>query len=199
MPIPMMLKAGGEMIHRYWALCFGVAWLYCADAAASQVDETSIPELLKQIGGDDQAVSERAATALDRRDPASLTQADIDALVLAIGHEKEVVQEAAVWRLLEIRDPSDKLVLDQVYDKRPKVTKKSKPQYPEEARRRRIRGRVVLQFAVNNAGRVGYVRVLRSIPDLDKAAVQCIREWEFEPAIYGNRPAPFIMMESIDF
>jgi protein TonB len=79
------------------------------------------------------------------------------------------------------------------------VTTKIKPQYPKEARERRIRGRVELQFVVNNSGSVGYVRVLRSIPVLDEAAVECIREWEFEPALYRNRPAPFILTRSITF
>jgi hypothetical protein len=101
---------------------------------------------------------------LARRDASSLTPADIEALIEAVGNENEAVQEAAAWRLLGVRDDKDKLVLDRLYDKRPKVTRRTKPAYPQEARERGIRGRVELQFVVNNAGRVGHVRVLRSIP-----------------------------------
>ena len=181
-------------------VCFAMACLcFSAGGANAQVDEPSVSELLEQIGADDQSVSELASRMLARRDPASLSQADIDSLVLAVGNDKEAVQEAAVWRLLGIRDGKGKLVLDGVYDKQPKVTTKIKPQYPKEARERRIRGRVELQFVVNNSGSVGYVRVLRSIPVLDEAAVECIREWEFEPALYRNRPAPFILTRSITF
>jgi len=186
------------MRSQFPVLCLGIAWLFFnAEGANAQVEEPSVSELLEQIGGADESVRERAARTLARRDAASLTPADIDALIQAVGNENEAVQEAAVWRLLGIRDGKDRLVLDGVYDKRPKVTKRTKHAYPKEARG--IRGRVELQFVVNNSGSVGYVRVLRSIPVLDDAAVECIREWEFEPALHRNRPAPFIMKQSITF
>ena len=188
------------MKWRCWSVCLGLALLcFGSVRAQAQGDEVSVASLLEQIGVDDQDASTRAARSLAGLSPESLSDADIETLVEAIGDDNEAVQRAAVWRLLGIRDNKKKVVLERVYDRKAKVTKKTKPRYPDEARQQRIRGRVELQFVVDTAGHVENVRVLRSIPALDEAAVQCLKEWQFEPALFRQRPALFIMTESISF
>jgi len=65
----------------------------------------------------------------------------------------------------------------------PVVRQKVMPAYPEEARAQRVTGTVVLDLTVANDGKVAAVRVLDS-PNtlLSQAAVDAVRQWEFEPA-----------------
>jgi protein TonB len=64
------------------------------------------------------------------------------------------------------------------------------PDYPEEARRLRQEGVVLLRVQVNARGRVEGTEVERSsgFPSLDQAAARAVRRWEFEPARRGDTP-----------
>jgi protein TonB len=67
-----------------------------------------------------------------------------------------------------------------------------KPDYPAEARRRRLQGQVVLRVDVSAHGTAEHVRVLTSSghPILDDAAAAAVRAWRFEPARRGGMPVP---------
>ncbi len=57
------------------------------------------------------------------------------------------------------------------------------PDYPPRARARRIEGQVMLEVILDREGRIeDDVRVLRSIPELDDAAIAAVRQWRFRPA-----------------
>jgi protein TonB len=62
------------------------------------------------------------------------------------------------------------------------------PHYPEAARRDGVEGTVTLRFEVLASGKVGTVQVQRSAgrPDMDRAAVEAIKTWLFEPARRGK-------------
>ncbi|MFI5375660.1 MAG: TonB family protein [Candidatus Rokuibacteriota bacterium] len=62
------------------------------------------------------------------------------------------------------------------------------PHYPEAARRQGVEGTVTLRFEVLASGKVGTVQVQRSAgrADLDRAAVDAIQTWLFEPARRGK-------------
>lgn len=62
------------------------------------------------------------------------------------------------------------------------------PRYPEAARREGAEGVVTLRFEVLANGKVGTVQVQQSAgrADLDRAAVEAIRTWLFEPARRGK-------------
>jgi protein TonB len=64
----------------------------------------------------------------------------------------------------------------------------TKPRYPDSARRQGVEGESVLRFEVLASGRVGTITVSRSAghPDLDRAAVDAVRTWLFEPARRGK-------------
>jgi TonB family protein len=67
-----------------------------------------------------------------------------------------------------------------------------KPDYPETARRDRAEGVSLLRFEVLTTGRVGDVVVARSAGhrDLDRAAIDAIKRWQFEPARRGPTAVP---------
>ncbi len=62
----------------------------------------------------------------------------------------------------------------------PKRKKLVLPEYPEEAKARGIRGIVLIDLVVERDGSVGETRVVRSIAELDDAALDAVRQWEYE-------------------
>ncbi len=74
-----------------------------------------------------------------------------------------------------------------------------KPVYPQEARKARVEGVVVLEVNIDPAGKVTDVRVLRSIPQLDQAAIDAVRQLEYTTAEINGVPVPVIMTVSVQF
>jgi len=69
----------------------------------------------------------------------------------------------------------------------PKLITLVEPVYPEAARKARIEGNVILQVTIDPAGRVRDVEVLRSVPSLDQAAIDCVKQWVYEPVMSGSK------------
>lgn len=88
-------------------------------------------------------------------------------------------------------------VLD--YDQPPRLLKQIKPQYSPEAFIKKIEGEVELEILIGIDGRVRSVRVVRSIPLLDAAAIQCVYQWIFSPAIKHGHPVPTIASAPVRF
>jgi protein TonB len=55
-------------------------------------------------------------------------------------------------------------------------------------REARVEGKVMLLIAVKSNGSVGEVKVQSGNPALAQAAVEAVKRWKFEPAIYDGRP-----------
>jgi protein TonB len=81
----------------------------------------------------------------------------------------------------------------------PAKTKHVDPAYPEVAMSARIQGVVILETTIDEQGRVAEVRVLRSIPLLDQAAVDAVRQWEFTPTLLNGAPVPVILTTTVQF
>jgi uncharacterized protein (TIGR02246 family) len=81
----------------------------------------------------------------------------------------------------------------------PKKVKGAEPDYPNKARQKRIQGTVVLRGTVDLDGKVNDVEVLRSIPDLDQAAIDAVKEWEYQPATVGGSPTSMVTTMTVSF
>ena len=73
------------------------------------------------------------------------------------------------------------------------------PEYPAIARSARVTGIVILEAVLGEDGSVRDVKVLRSIPLLDKAAVDAVRQWRFTPTLLNGEPVPVIMTITVAF
>jgi TonB family protein len=74
------------------------------------------------------------------------------------------------------------------------------PVYTREAREARIQGVVIVEAVVDREGRVGSVRVLKSLPmGLDEAAVEAVRQWRFRPATRSGEPVPVYYVLTVNF
>ncbi len=73
------------------------------------------------------------------------------------------------------------------------------PEYPALARDARKSGVVILEAVIAEDGAVREVRVLRSVPLLDAAAVQAVRQWRFSPTRLNGQPVPVVMTVTVAF
>jgi protein TonB len=73
------------------------------------------------------------------------------------------------------------------------------PVYPPLALAARVEGPVLLEAIIDTEGRVQAVRVLRSPPMLDAAAVEAVRQWRYTPTLLNGTPVPVIMTVNVMF
>jgi protein TonB len=73
------------------------------------------------------------------------------------------------------------------------------PEYPAIARSARVSGMVILETTIAEDGSVQDVRVLRSIPLLDAAAIDAVRQWRFTPTLLNGQPVRVLMTVTVSF
>jgi protein TonB len=83
--------------------------------------------------------------------------------------------------------------------KPPVKTRDVRPQYPSIAQSARVQGVVIIEATIGPTGKVQDARVLRSIPLLDQAALDAVRQWEFTPTMLNGVPVPVIMTVTVQF
>jgi protein TonB len=81
----------------------------------------------------------------------------------------------------------------------PRLVYRVEPEYPEIAQRAQIEGVVILEATVGASGTVQDARVLRSHSVLDKAALEAVRQWRYEPLMLNGAPTPFILTVTVSF
>jgi TonB family protein len=81
----------------------------------------------------------------------------------------------------------------------PRIIKKVEPVYPKEARQAGIQGTVILEAMIDTEGNVIKARVLESIPDLDQAAIDALKQWKYEPVFIDGKPKPIVFTVTIRF
>jgi len=83
--------------------------------------------------------------------------------------------------------------------KPPTKTKNVPPVYPAIAQSARVAGVVIIEATIGPNGRVQEAKVLRSIPLLDAAALDAVKQWEFTPTLLNGVPVPVIMTVTVNF
>jgi TonB family protein len=82
----------------------------------------------------------------------------------------------------------------------PSIRHEVKPDYTEEARRRNIRGDVLLEIVVKRDGTVTNVHVLRGLGyGLDERAVDAVKQWSFNPATRKGVPVDVLVEVAMEF
>src|SRR5438034_7374670 len=81
----------------------------------------------------------------------------------------------------------------------PQKTKDVKPVYPAIAQSARVQGVVIIEATIGPTGAVQEAKVLRSIPLLDAAALDAVRQWQFTPTLLNGVPVPVIMTVTVNF
>jgi protein TonB len=78
----------------------------------------------------------------------------------------------------------------------PAVLSRVSPEYPRASRLAGVQGLVLLEAILDEQGRVDPdIKVLRSVPELDRAAVEALRRWRFKPARDERGQAVAVILE----
>lgn len=83
--------------------------------------------------------------------------------------------------------------------KPPRKIKDVKPVYPQGAFASQARGTVVILATIGPDGRVQDAEILRSAPGLDHAALNAVRQWEYEPTLLNGAPVAIYLTVVITF
>ncbi len=74
-----------------------------------------------------------------------------------------------------------------------------RPIYPEIALAAKVSGVVIIEATIDETGAVRTARVLRSIPLLDEAALNAVKQWQFTPTLLNGAPVPVVVTMTVNF
>ena len=73
------------------------------------------------------------------------------------------------------------------------------PIYPAIARSAHVAGAVTIEATIGTDGKVIDAKVVRSIPLLDQAALDAVRQWEYRPTFLNGVPVPVLVTVTVNF
>jgi TonB family protein len=80
-----------------------------------------------------------------------------------------------------------------------KLLAKVQPVYPTEAKVQGIEGAVVLRAIIDESGKVGHLQVLSGDPLLAAAAVDAVRQWQYQTTLLNGDPAAVVTEIRVNF
>ena len=81
----------------------------------------------------------------------------------------------------------------------PKKIKDVRPVYPQVALATQARGTVILDVTIGTDGKVQDAKVIHSVSQLDFAALEAVRQWEYEPTRINGALVALIMTVVVNF
>jgi len=71
--------------------------------------------------------------------------------------------------------------------------------YPQEAKDAKVQGVVVIETLIDESGAVKEAWVLKSVPLLDGAALEAVKQWRFEPTLVNGVPTAVRCTITVNF
>jgi protein TonB len=81
----------------------------------------------------------------------------------------------------------------------PRKIKDVRPVYPQSALSDQARGTVIIDVTIGVDGKVQEAKVLHSVPSLDAAALEAVRQWEYEPMALNGVLVALVMTVIVNF
>lgn len=81
----------------------------------------------------------------------------------------------------------------------PRKTHDVPPAYPPAAREAGIEGLVILDATIDPTGEVSDIQVLKSVPELDQAAIDAVEQWRWEPTLVDGEPVSILLTVTVNF
>ena len=81
----------------------------------------------------------------------------------------------------------------------PAIISNVAPVYPEVAKVARVEGVVLIEAVIATDGSVREARMVRSIPLLDQAALDAVRQWRYQPVLLNGVPVEVSMTIAVNF
>src|SRR5262249_30159374 len=98
-----------------------------------------------------------------------------------------------------IRDTGHRPPLRVDYDQPPRPVRQPRPEYPPDAFVKKVEGVVVVEILIDDTGHVVPMRIVESVPMLDAAALDAVRQWVFLPALRRGRPVATLATAPVRF
>jgi TonB family protein len=83
--------------------------------------------------------------------------------------------------------------------KAPNKIKDVQPVYPAIAQSAHVAGVVTVEATIGPDGKVADAKIVRSVPLLDQAALDAVRQWEYTPTLLNGVPVPVLVTVKINF
>jgi protein TonB len=83
--------------------------------------------------------------------------------------------------------------------KPPRKIKDVKPVFPPGVLADQMRGTVVMEATIDTDGKVQSAKIVHSVPALDAAALDAVRQWEYLPSTFDGRPVAVVITVVVNF
>jgi protein TonB len=83
--------------------------------------------------------------------------------------------------------------------KQPQKIKYVAPVYPVTAQMAKVEGTVIIEAVISPTGDVQDARILQSVPLLDQAALDAVRQWKYTPSLLNGVPVPVVFTVMVQF
>ena len=83
----------------------------------------------------------------------------------------------------------------------PEVLHRVQPKYDSSSARRGVQGAVDIEVVIDERGTIGFARIINGLSDeeLDRLALEAVRQWRFRPATLGNDPVAVRAVVTVNF
>lgn len=81
----------------------------------------------------------------------------------------------------------------------PRIVKLVPPVYPVLASKARVAGTVILEATLTVDGTVDQIKVISGHPLLIEAAIDCVKQWRYEPTKLNGTPVAVILIAKVHF
>ncbi|MEO0454296.1 MAG: energy transducer TonB [Verrucomicrobiota bacterium] len=128
----------------------------------------------------------------------SLDQLNLDGS--SLGGGKAIGIDISSMLAKATQQVGDDIMDSGMLDSQPKPIFQTPPRYPNELRKEKKKGQVYLVFVVNKNGRVENPSAKRAThPAFEKAAIDAVKQWKFEPATRDGKAVAAKMSIPITF
>ena len=83
--------------------------------------------------------------------------------------------------------------------RRPELVKRVDPIYPQAAKDAHVSGMVIVEIVVDEGGNIADAKIVRSVPMLDAAALDAVRQWQYTPTLLNGNPVKVAMSVNVTF
>lgn len=82
----------------------------------------------------------------------------------------------------------------------PELVRRVEPRYPDEAKRYRVSGAVIIEATIDEEGNVKRTRIVKGLPfGLSEAAEEAVLAWKFKPATMDGEPVKVAHNVTVEF
>jgi protein TonB len=83
----------------------------------------------------------------------------------------------------------------------PEVMHQVQPRYDRSSARRGVQGAVDIEVVIDERGLIGFARIINGLSDeeLDRLALEAVRQWRFRPATMGSDPVAVRAVVTVNF